>query len=471
MPKMLTFDFVKEHIEDGGYTILSDRYDGAGDSIILICPKGHYWKTTWNIWKSGSRCPICYNMDRYRKSYNLYKKEYEKLGYTLLTPLEDYKGYVSEVKVKCSNNHVFKTRPRYLSDYHGEICKKCNRVKRPYIRHKKDIDSISDFAKKRGYVFIKDSYKDYKNSQSRIKFMCPAGHIFTTTWNVFQSGKHGCPKCGSSQNENLIRHILKGILPLTVEFEEQYPLRSDGHTYNFDFYIPKIRMAIEMDGEFHFEDACPESLKSAFAKTHKRDLAKNYYCLTNNINLIRFNYWETDSFIHHYLYKILSSYFSIPVRHKTIDYAKARLDSNRGINIQEVAQYYHDHSLKETKEHFDIAKNSVETYYEAVYGERKLDTISCDPKEVAEYYLYHDMKSTMKKFGLAMGSVNRMFQNTFGERKSQYRIKVIAAYYMNHSIEDTMKKFSICEARVRQLFSQVYGEGKRYYFYHHQKSC
>lgn len=60
----------------------------------------------------------------------------------------------------------------------------------------------------------------------------------------------------------------------------------------FDFYLPDYNIAVEYDGEFHYQEIqyCRTTLK----ERNKRDAIKTKYCEENDIILIRIPYWEKD---------------------------------------------------------------------------------------------------------------------------------------------------------------------------------
>lgn len=97
--------------------------------------------------------------------------------------------------------------------------------------------------------------------------------------------------CIKSKGELKIKQIL---LNENINFISQYvfddlPLRF------FDFYIPSLKIAIEYDGEQHFN----KNSKYYTEEGIIRDKEKNNYCLLNNILLYRIPYWsynELNSF-------------------------------------------------------------------------------------------------------------------------------------------------------------------------------
>ena len=61
--------------------------------------------------------------------------------------------------------------------------------------------------------------------------------------------------------------------------------------YRFDFYIPKLNIYIEFDGEQHFKFTSKFHQKfSDFQIAKERDRRKNSYALANNIPLYRIQY-------------------------------------------------------------------------------------------------------------------------------------------------------------------------------------
>jgi hypothetical protein len=58
--KRFTYQEVKNYIESYGYKLISKFYKINTTELILECPKGHIFKTTFaNFKNNGNRCPIC----------------------------------------------------------------------------------------------------------------------------------------------------------------------------------------------------------------------------------------------------------------------------------------------------------------------------------------------------------------------------------------------------------------------------
>ena len=61
----LTIDYVRNYIEERGYSLLSNEYINNNSKLLLECPEGHKWETTFHNFEDvgdveGSRCLQCY---------------------------------------------------------------------------------------------------------------------------------------------------------------------------------------------------------------------------------------------------------------------------------------------------------------------------------------------------------------------------------------------------------------------------
>lgn len=90
-----------------------------------------------------------------------------------------------------------------------------------------------------------------KNGESYILFICPKHRkrgIQGVSWTHFKECSYGCIYCGSSSGENIIR---KELTDLGIDFEEQKTFNGcvDKGDLRFDFYINRLNIAIEYDGQ------------------------------------------------------------------------------------------------------------------------------------------------------------------------------------------------------------------------------
>jgi len=57
--RMLTLEQVRGKFSEKGYELLVDEYINCFVKMKCRCPKGHLWKTHWNNFQTGRRCPKC----------------------------------------------------------------------------------------------------------------------------------------------------------------------------------------------------------------------------------------------------------------------------------------------------------------------------------------------------------------------------------------------------------------------------
>ena len=151
-----------------------------------------------------------------------------------------------------------------------------------------NIESVNEYLKDNNIPLVCIEYAGKTHDKSRFKclihgteFMCP--------FNKVKSDNQRCPKCSSSKGENLIDEYLSNK---EIEYVRQKTF--DGcmnkGLLKFDFYIPKLNLAIEYDGEQHFKPVEQFGGKEAFVLVRENDEIKNRFCRENNINLLRISY-------------------------------------------------------------------------------------------------------------------------------------------------------------------------------------
>jgi hypothetical protein len=182
-----SYNFIKEFIEKENYILISKTYKNCETKLSIECENGHIYKTTFSIFRSGSRCPICYRKNQSKsmmKDFSIIKQSIEEQGFILLSSKTEYRGNSSKLKVICPNGHKIDIcwSDFSRSKYGCPICAGCNKY---------TIEEIRKTVEKFGYKCLS---KTYKNIRSKIKFECPLGHKYETTWPIFKNGSR-CPEC------------------------------------------------------------------------------------------------------------------------------------------------------------------------------------------------------------------------------------------------------------------------------------
>lgn len=345
--KKLTYEYVKNFIEEQGYFLLSDEYINSSTHLIVQCSNGHKpYPVTFNNFKRNRRCPECANIIRgnTRRLSMENLEEYMSTceGYELLS--ETYQNNSLPLLFKCPKGHIFKMTWSHFSS--GERCSECDITKKKtfeevksyiesfegyyllskqYINNqeklliqcpeghvfkmnyadfksgyrcaecagnkKKTIEEISNYLQQYNYTLLSD---EYTNAHKDLLVMCPEGHTYLVTWNNFQSGKR-CPVCNESKGEEKCRRY---FVLQNINFQRQYSFDDcrNIELLRFDFAIfnenGSLSFLCEYDGEFHY--LAIESEKK-LKYQQKLDSIKNIYCQQNNIHLLRIPYWDFDN--------------------------------------------------------------------------------------------------------------------------------------------------------------------------------
>lgn len=184
--KKLSYNHIKKQIENRGYTLLSESYEGYYHKLDIVCVKGHKYRTSWNVLRMGSECPICYRekqSESMLKKFDVIKNFVNQEGFILLANKLDYKGNYSKLKAQCPNGH--KINITWCEFRRGIRCPICSGLK------KKTIKEVKKYINSFGYKCLSNKYVNWK---TELEIQCPNGHKYKTKWATFQQGAR-CPEC------------------------------------------------------------------------------------------------------------------------------------------------------------------------------------------------------------------------------------------------------------------------------------
>ena len=173
---------IKTEVKKYGYECLSDEYNGAHTKLLFQCPEGHQYEATWNNFNNtGNRCPIC--MGRYRTLDEVIDYITNNApGYICLNGV--YENSSTPLVLRCDKGHIYKADWSHF--VHGRRCPVCSGQTQPSILF------VKKFAMKNKYWCMSDTYV---NNSTKLKFRCPNGHIFETTWASFYNWGTRCRIC------------------------------------------------------------------------------------------------------------------------------------------------------------------------------------------------------------------------------------------------------------------------------------
>lgn len=134
-------------------------------------------------------------MPRKRLTIEFVRESFEKEGYILLSTV--YVSCETPLKYICPGGH--EGNIIWSSWNRGHRCSECSGNKRLTIGFvKKEFE-------KENYIFLT---KKYKNSNQKLEYICPDGHIGKISWDNWRGG-HRCKRCGSKNRPN--RYSIKFV--------------------------------------------------------------------------------------------------------------------------------------------------------------------------------------------------------------------------------------------------------------------
>ena len=274
------------------YTFL-EPYQNRNTKIKVRHNKcGYVYSIAPGSFLQGHKCPKCQGV--IKRTNQQFKKEVSELVGNEYTFFDSYQGTNTKLKVrhnKCGNIY-------YVSPYHFLIrnrrCPKCAAIK----QHEQLKFTNEEFVQK-VVALAGDKYtflEKYRGMHYKLKVRHnQCGYTWSVMPYQFINGSR-CPRCwrlGKSRGETFVFQGLKKLnYSENIDFKYAYVIKNKQH---LDFYLPKLQIGIEYDGEQHFR---PFSFNKAglnkkqenLRKVQQRDQRKNKYCAEHNIKLIRIPY-------------------------------------------------------------------------------------------------------------------------------------------------------------------------------------
>lgn len=130
-------------------------------------------------------------------TYDFVVSQFAKEGYTILS--KEYINSRSSLVYKCPNGHVYSVS--WNKWQYGRRCPYCTFGGRVRI---KDINNIRKEFEKEGYILLTNIYID---CNQKLKYICPNGHKYATSWNDWSSKGNRCALC--SKNAKLTLEFIK----------------------------------------------------------------------------------------------------------------------------------------------------------------------------------------------------------------------------------------------------------------------
>ena len=273
--KLTTQEFIEKAklIHGDKYDYSKVEYKNYETKICIICPiHGEFYQTP-NKHLNGCGCPKCKGRyktteDYIRQAQLVHKDEYsyEKTKYI------DYK---TKVCITCKIHGDFWQLPN--NHLQGKGCPVCGLSK----HSKKSTDKFIQEATEKHNGKYDYSKTIYVRNTSKVIITCPKHGDFLQTPKDHLNGC-GCPKCKRSLLEEETEKMLnKTSLSYFAQYRAKWlKLRS------IDFYIPSLNLAIECQGQQHYQSVEIFGGEKALNDNIQRDKIKKEICLKHNISIL-----------------------------------------------------------------------------------------------------------------------------------------------------------------------------------------
>jgi len=191
--KKLTLEYIRKQFKLEGYTLLSTEYKDNRQKLDYICPEGHKHQIAWEKWQTGVRCFYCFG--KIKKTIKEIKNSFEREGYTLLT--KEYINARQKLNYICPKGHKHSITWHHWKG--GTRCLYCGG------RARKDFKDIRKAFYKEGYKLLTT---EYTNCDQKLRYICPEGHEYQTSWEKWKSGRR-CAICGSQRTGQVNKILMQ----------------------------------------------------------------------------------------------------------------------------------------------------------------------------------------------------------------------------------------------------------------------
>ena len=198
--------------------------------------------------------------------------------------ISKYTKAIEFIEFKCKKHGIQKMKPNDMLNGHG--CPACGNEAKNEDR-KLTIEEVKERSiAYHGDIWDFTNSKYGKNRSERIEVKCKnCGRInFKPIYRVIYGR---CDYCSKSQGESWVLRLLEEH---KVEYIPEYSFEDCKYinTLPFDFYLPKLNIVIEYQGEQHEKEI------KFFNDKHRKekDEIKRNYCKEHNIKEIEIWYWE-----------------------------------------------------------------------------------------------------------------------------------------------------------------------------------
>lgn len=279
------------------YDCTQTSYVDSKEKVTIFCKKHGYFSQCASKVLEGHGCQRC-GYEKVQKKRSKSTEQFiidakkihgERYDYSKV----DYVNNKSKVCIICPEHGEFWQAPgEHLK---GHKCNKCaiKYKKNPVFIKKKGLkystEEFIEMAQKKHNDTYDYSDTIYNGMQKKVLIKCKKHGYFEQVACDHLKGR-GCPICSSSSLENELRMLLKENKISFVE-QQKFEWLKNKRKLTLDFYLPDYNIAIECQGEQHFnkinfcgKDNEEENIKK-YNRTIENDKLKYELCNQNGVTI------------------------------------------------------------------------------------------------------------------------------------------------------------------------------------------
>lgn len=199
--------------------------------------------------------------------------------YTLLSAYTGSSDYIRVRHNVCDKEYSVRA-DKFMNEH--QRCSDCQ-------SHHSIQSYMNELKRVSGNTYTIKYPSEFTGSKSIVTYHCnTCNNDFTQRADMMLQG-YGCTYCGQTKGERLLDQVLKNEYNFKsgVDYYYAYVLPNRLH---LDFYLPKLHIAIEYDGEQHYKPISFFGGVDSYNKGVERDRKKDKYCKKHGIKLIRIPY-------------------------------------------------------------------------------------------------------------------------------------------------------------------------------------
>jgi hypothetical protein len=204
MPKRYTIKDMQSYASNYGGKCLSKEFISIESPLKWQCNKGHTWDADFQIIRQGGWCQACLKENK-RKEERLEEMCRIAINHQGKCLSTEYFNSSTKMKFQCSKGHVWVAIASNIK--RGYWCRLC------VIDSQRD--SINTFHKIAADHNGKCLSSKYLNNDSRLKFQCALGHIWSTRAAGIIKGCW-CPVCGHIHSAEVQKESIETFRKIAV---------------------------------------------------------------------------------------------------------------------------------------------------------------------------------------------------------------------------------------------------------------